>query len=90
MSFMNLIVERFGKDLSPGRMFESVVLLSIIWSKLKPHLAKIQDRLLGLETSVTALNKSFESQNASESARFEKIEGRISSIEKTIFGKDSK
>jgi hypothetical protein len=61
-------------------MFESVVLLSIIWSKLKPHLTKIEARLLGVETAV---KQGFESRDV----RFDKIEGRIKTLENNSLGK---
>lgn len=77
MDFLHLIVEKFGKDLSPGRMFESVVLLSIIWSKLKPHLSQIESRLLGVEVAV---KHGFESDDK----RFIRVEDRIEKIENKL------
>ena len=74
MDFIHVIIDKFGKDLSPGRMFESVVLLSIIWSKLRPHLNKIEARLLGVENAV---KQGFESRDI----RFDKIENRVKVLE---------
>lgn len=76
------IVESFGKDLSPGRMFESVTLLAIIWSKLRPHLTKIETRLLGVEAAV-------KEGTQKDNERFEKIEGRIKLIEERTLEGDS-
>ncbi len=74
---LSYVIEHFGKDLSPGRMFESFVLLTIIWSKLKPHLNKIETRLMGLEL---AIKKDFDL----DAARFEQIEGRVKVLEGRI------
>jgi len=74
VDFIHVIIDKFGKDLSPGRMFESVVLLSIIWSKLRPHLNKIEARLLGVENAV---KQGFESRDI----RFDKIENRVKVLE---------
>jgi hypothetical protein len=76
------IVSVFGKDLSPGRMFESVVLLVIIWSRLRPHLKVIEDRLGGVENAVKV---GFEAGNQ----RFKIIENRIMVLEKGILKGDS-
>lgn len=46
------MIKDFPHEISLGRMFESLVLLGLIWSKLKPHLTKIEDRLLGVENAV--------------------------------------
>ena len=65
-----------AKDVSPARMFESAILLGIIWSKLKPELKKVNDRLEGLEKAVTSGFKSGEE-------RFTRIEARLAAVEKT-------
>ena len=62
------------REISLGRMAESAILLSIIWSKLKPHLKKIEDRMAGLESAV---NKGF---NLGET-RFQHIENRLTNLE---------
>lgn len=77
IELVEIIISMFKdmpKDISLGRMTESVILFLIIWSKLKPHLKKIEDRLAGLELAV---------QNGltSVETRFEKIEKRIEKIE---------
>jgi hypothetical protein len=74
MELLIPLFEKFGKDLSPGRMFESVLLLTIIWSKLKPHLKKIEDRLGGVENAV-------QTGFASGKTRFEMIENRLKVLE---------
>lgn len=70
------MVSNVPHEISLGRMIESVVLLSIIWSKLKPHLKKIEDRLEGLETAVKT---GFDNGET----RFKLIEWRISALEQT-------
>lgn len=74
MDYLIPLVEKFGKDLSPGRMFESVILLTIIWSKLRPHLQKLEDRLGGLEKAVQA-------GFLTGDGRFERIEDRLEKLE---------
>lgn len=73
------MVKEFPKDISLGRMFESILLLFLIWSKLKPHLKKIEDRLEGLEKAVGDRFNSGEE-------RFTKIEARIQQLEITKKG----
>ncbi len=68
------MVDQVPKEISLGRMVESLVLLSIIWSKLKPHLTKIEDRIAGLET---ALRDGFKSGDH----RFSMIEDRVTALE---------
>lgn len=77
MDFVHIIVEKFGKDLSPGRMFESMTLLAIIWSKLRPHLNKIESRLQGVETAVNIVTEEYKTGTE----RFNKIEGRVKVLE---------
>lgn len=74
MDFINTIGNMLPADLSAGRMLESIVLLTIIWRKLRPHLEKIEKRLEGLEGAVTT------GFNAGEQ-RFTKIEQRINVLE---------
>lgn len=75
MEIIFSLVQTFGKDLSPGRMLESFILLAVTWSRLKPHLKKMEERLAGLESALTAGFKSGE-------LRFERIEDRVTDLEK--------
>lgn len=61
-------------DLSLARMVESLVLLTIIWNRLKPHLTKLEDRLAGLE-------KTIKSGFDNGEQRFQNIERRINDLE---------
>lgn len=74
MDIFSLIGGMLPTDLSAGRMLESVVLLAIIWRKLKPHLEAIEKRLGGLEDAV---NLGF----ANGEHRFQKIEKRLDELE---------
>ena len=79
-SFIAMIAPMVGpylKDLSPGRMTESLILLFIIWNRLKPHLKTLEDRLARLEKAVQYGFKSGES-------RFEKIESDNKEIKDRI------
>lgn len=74
---LELIIEMIRhvpQEMSLARMGESVILLAIIWSRLKPHLKKIEDRLEGLEK---ALQVGF----STGETRFIKIEARITALE---------
>lgn len=68
------LIKSAPQDFSLGRIGESFILLAIIWSRLKPHLKKIEDRLEGLEK---ALQVGFNSGEI----RFSKIESRITVLE---------
>lgn len=73
------LIKDLGSDISPGRMLESIVLLFIIWSKLKPHLKKIEDRLEGLEKAVNC-------KFGLSEERILKVETRLDVIEKIKLG----
>ena len=72
-TIMGMLTPLF-KDVQAGRMIESVVLLAIIWSKLKPHLTKIEDRLKGVEL---ALQTGFNLRDE----RIQKNEARLTALE---------
>lgn len=61
-------------DIQPGRLMESLLLLGLFWTKVKPHLTKIEDELNGIKNSMV------EGFSAGEK-RFESIEARLSQIE---------
>lgn len=76
MDILGLLAHLMPNDLSTGRLLESAIMLTIIWRKLKPHLKTLEDRLAGLENAVqTGFN--------SGELRFQKIEERITALEKT-------
>lgn len=64
-------------DIQPGRMFETLVFLALLWYKVRPHLETIEKRMKGLED---ALNKGL----AVSEVRFETIERKINTIDKKI------
>lgn len=77
MDFLDIAMgfaSKSAHDLSGGRMFESLILLAIIWRKLKPHLTKIEERLQGLESAVSEGFKAGES-------RFQQVESRLKKVE---------
>jgi hypothetical protein len=77
MDFFDLAMKFVGStahEVSPGRLFESIFLLAIIWKKLRPSLDQINDRLLSLEKIVGEGFKSGES-------RFSHIEFRLAKLE---------
>lgn len=74
MDYFSLLFTNFSNDLSPGRMVESMILLYIIWKKIKPHLDTLEARLAGLEKAVQDGFKTGES-------RFTAIEDRLAILE---------
>jgi hypothetical protein len=70
------LVKDFPHDISLGRMAESIVLLAIIWRKLKPHLDNFEAKL-------GALDKSLKESLTNDENRFQKVESRITALEKT-------
>ncbi len=44
--------QSFWNGVSLGRIFEAVVVLGLVWSKLKPQLKILGERLEGLEVAV--------------------------------------
>lgn len=71
MDFLDLLPQ----DLSGGRMIESMIILFIVWRKIKPHLHAIEERLKGVENAVTIGFKAGET-------RFKTIEDRLTVLEK--------
>lgn len=79
--FLPILFARFGQDLSPGRLFESVILLSLIWKKLGPHLKVIENRLGGIESKCSGLEKAMTNGFNQGELRFKQIEGRLTDLE---------
>lgn len=69
------LVEKFAGELSPARILESMLILFVIWRKVKPHLTKIEERMAGLEK---ALREGFNTGNI----RFLNLENRVKELEK--------
>ena len=68
------LIEKVWSESNPARLGESVMLLGIIWWKLKPHLKKIEDEL-------AKLNANMQNGFAAGEVRFEKIESRVARLE---------
>lgn len=67
--------EKLLTESNPARLIESLILLAVLWRKLKPHLDKIEQRMSGIEAS---LKQGF----AAGEERFTKIETRLDAVEK--------
>lgn len=76
-----VFLSRFGNDLSPGRLVESVILLAIIWKKLGPHLKVIETRLGGIEDKFKGLESTMKTGFNQGEERFKNIEGRLNGLE---------
>jgi hypothetical protein len=74
MELLFSLIESVWADSNPARLTESVMLLGIIWWKLKPHLKKIEDEL-------AKLNANMRDGFQAGEVRFAKVEGRIDRLE---------
>lgn len=69
------------KDFEPGRFLESLAFLFVLWMKVKPHLKKIEDRMLGLENGLKTFNATVTDSFKSGENRFIIIESRLDKLE---------
>ena len=74
MELLFPLIEKIWTESNPARLTESVMLLGIIWWKLKPHLKKIEDELAKLNAN---MKNGFEAGEI----RFTKIEMRVERLE---------
>lgn len=76
-TFSTAVGSNFIEHLSLARLFESVILLGLIWKKTKPILDKFEQRLGGIEKAVK------EGFHAGEE-RFTRIETRLAEVETVL------
>lgn len=68
-------------DVKPGRLIESIIVIVILMWKLKPHMTKMEDRMMGLEVGVKNLEKTMQSSFKAGDQRFSDIERRLEKLE---------
>jgi len=64
-----------------GRLVESLIFLTVLWVKIKPHLKKADERMAGIELSIAGINKTVTAGFLAGENRFSKIESRLDIIE---------
>lgn len=68
-------------DIQPGRLVESLIFLSAMWWKVKPHLNKIEARMSGMETALNTMNANMSKGFAEGDKRFDRLETRVETLE---------
>ena len=69
------------KDIDKGRLAENLIFLIVLWSRVKPHLKKIEDRMLGIENVMTTFKTTVDESLQHGDLRFSKIESRLDFLE---------
>lgn len=71
-------------DMEPGRLFESLIFLFVLIWRMRPHLKLIEDRMAGIESSLTAMDKSMNKSFQAGEQRFSNLEHRFELMEDRI------
>lgn len=71
------------RDIDKGRLAENLIFLIVLWSRVKPHLKKIEERMAGMEDVMRTFKASVDEALHSGELRFSKIESRLDFIEST-------
>jgi hypothetical protein len=74
MELLLPIIEKGWVEAEPWRLLETFVILWVVWWKLKPHLAKIENELTQINVN---MKKGFDAGEL----RFSKVESRIDVLE---------
>jgi hypothetical protein len=69
------------KDIDKGRLAENLIFLIVLWSRVKPHLKKIEERMAGMEQVMGAFKVTVDKSLQSGELRFSKIESRLDFME---------
>lgn len=69
------------RDMDKGRLAENLIFLIVLWSRVKPHLKKIEDRMAGIENVMTTFKNTVDDSLQLGEIRFSKIETRLDFIE---------
>lgn len=69
------------RDMDKGRLAENLIFLIVLWSRVKPHLKKIEDRMLGIEKVMTTFKNTVDESLHLGEIRFSKIESRLDFME---------
>lgn len=69
------------RDIDKGRLAENLIFLIVLWSRVKPHLKKIEDRMAGIENVMTTFKTTVDESLQHGDTRFSKIESRLDTLE---------
>ena len=72
------------KDMDKGRLAENLIFLIVLWSRVKPHLKKIEERMAGMENVMHSFKDTVNESLQSGELRFSKIESRLDFIESSV------
>lgn len=69
------------KDMDKGRLAENLIFLIVLWSRVKPHLKKIEERMAGMERVMSSFKDTVTESLHHGDLRFSKIETRLDFLE---------
>lgn len=69
------------KDMDKGRLAENLIFLIVLWSRVKPHLKKIEERMAGMESVMRTFQATVHESLQHGDLRFSKIESRLDFLE---------
>lgn len=69
------------KDMDKGRLAENLIFLIVLWSRVKPHLKKIEERMAGMESVMRTFKATVDDSLQLGDIRFSKIESRLDFLE---------
>lgn len=72
------------RDMDKGRLAENLIFLIVLWSRVKPHLKKIEERMAGMENVMRTFKATVDESLHSGEIRFAKIETRLDFIESNV------
>lgn len=78
------------KDMDKGRLAENLIFLIVLWSRVKPHLKKIEERMAGIENVMTTFKSTVDESLHNGDLRFSKIESRLDFLESAPDDENSK
>lgn len=78
---MDELIHTLIKDIQPGRLLESLVFLTFLLYKIKPHLKQADKRMQSIEGTVKEIKDTVTLGFAQGNARFTRIETRLDLLE---------
>lgn len=69
------------KDMDKGRLAENLIFLIVLWSRVKPHLKNIEQRMAGMENVMRTFKATVDESLQHGDIRFSKIESRLDFLE---------
>lgn len=80
-AFVGAYVFDIIRDIDKGRLAENLIFLIVLWSRVKPHLKKIEERMAGIEHGMNSFKNSVDNALVAGDKRFSSIESRLDKIE---------